>query len=327
MPCFFIGARSARRKGFTLVELLVVIAIIGILIAMLLPAIQAARESARRANCASNLKQLSNGVLLYADRNSEQVPPYGVGEGAWSQSWYALMLPVMEQQATFDSFVIRNRADTGTNETAHRAYRSPLALCPTRGFRITNVRDIGNSQAMDYSAVGLITIGSTLDNTMFRITNPGDQYVPNPGGPIINPAQRPANNNQIRSRVSIGGVTDGMTYTAFFGEKHVTPEKIGQQDFDSPSPTTAHYPYWGAVRAMSVGLAQRHDNPHMQGNRQDWNVPGAETEGKYHFGSWHPGVTQFAFGDTRVVAVKNYAAASALISMGARGDGTPFNLP
>ncbi len=112
---------SPRRRGFTLVELLVVIAIIGVLVALLLPAIQFAREASRRINCASNLKQIGIGLHSYHDvhktfppetiwmANNSQNPrptnPMGGPEIATEVrnfTWIALMLPQMEQQGLYD---------------------------------------------------------------------------------------------------------------------------------------------------------------------------------------------------------------------------------
>jgi len=102
-----MNTRTSRR-GFTLVELLVVIAIIGVLVALLLPAVQAAREAARRMSCANNLKQVGLGLQNYHD--AFKTFPFGVRtQGAtltrrWGPSWWIGVLPFMESNNLYDQF-------------------------------------------------------------------------------------------------------------------------------------------------------------------------------------------------------------------------------
>ena len=105
---------SRRTEGFTLVELLVVIAIIGILIALLLPAVQAAREAARRSQCVNNLKQVGIALHNYHDSH-KSFPPRGVfGDGKtavphepYHHTWLTAILPYLEQQPLYDSTDMR----------------------------------------------------------------------------------------------------------------------------------------------------------------------------------------------------------------------------
>ncbi len=101
-----------HRKGFTLVELLVVIAIIGILVALLLPAIQAAREAARRTECNNNMKQFALAAQNYHD-TYDTFPRFAMrayrGNNAWCSHWegfsvHTMLLPFIEEQATWDMF-------------------------------------------------------------------------------------------------------------------------------------------------------------------------------------------------------------------------------
>src|SRR3712207_2645414 len=100
--------RVQTRRGFTLIELLVVIAIIGVLIALLLPAVQSAREAARRAQCTNNLKQLGLAMQGYIDANGALPPtsasgfPAGVLMNDFSMK--VRLLPFLEQTTIFNAF-------------------------------------------------------------------------------------------------------------------------------------------------------------------------------------------------------------------------------
>src|SRR5688572_524205 len=105
---------ASTRRGFTLVELLVVIAIIGILIALLLPAVQRARESARMTHCKNNIKQLSLACLTYHDAFNEFPRSSNhllgtVAKGNHGFSWIAKVLPFLEQANLHDALDFTKR--------------------------------------------------------------------------------------------------------------------------------------------------------------------------------------------------------------------------
>jgi prepilin-type N-terminal cleavage/methylation domain-containing protein len=134
------GRLSQARRGFTLVELLVVIAIIGVLVALLLPAVQAAREAARRAQCTTNLKNLALAVLNFEDANKYLPAPATVGDFRFEPmlprraygSWAIDILPFIEQAALHNSIDLKK--PTGMSDPVNAAARAtPLEImrCPT----------------------------------------------------------------------------------------------------------------------------------------------------------------------------------------------------
>ena len=155
-----------KRRGFTLVELLVVIAIIGVLVALLLPAVQAAREAARRMQCGNNMKQIGLALQNYHDTFLSL--PYGararfiagvpIPQGQTNRvgpSWYVGILPFCEQKALYDLMDARDKIDgrydqAGNNLTTMggvaKGQKISWMLCPSSPLPQQETKGSGNSR-------------------------------------------------------------------------------------------------------------------------------------------------------------------------------------
>ena len=152
--------RLTRSFGFTLVELLVVIAIIGVLVALLLPAVQAVRESARRMQCTNNLKQLGLALHNFHDTNKifpaarDQLGTSPSLSTLWVASWTPHVLPYIEQQGLYQQYRLdRTWDDASTNGAANGPITKnvPTFTCPSAPAR--NTRPANSQRAnIDYAA-------------------------------------------------------------------------------------------------------------------------------------------------------------------------------
>ena len=231
--------RQARTHGFTLVELLVVIAIIGILVGLLLPAVQSARESARRLQCANNIRNLALGSLQHLQANN-YYPSGGWGWG-WSGDpnrgfgktqpggWGYSVLPYVEQQSLHDMGM--GQTDAVRRQQGALMVAIPLKVfnCPTRRptkVRVyvhpvdyVNINRPAGAGRGDYAAnAGDGSVGDGATDTF----GPSDVDGKNGWSPLCTDTTGVL---AVRSEYKRAAIKDGTTHTLLIGERYLNPDK------------------------------------------------------------------------------------------------------
>lgn len=340
-----------KRKGFTLVELLVVIAIIGVLVALLLPAVQAAREAARRAQCQNNLKQIGLAFALHHDAhgffpsggwgfNFVGDPDEGFGAsqpGGWSYS----VLPYMEQLPLHDfgrgTPVTNGSTNTikkGTNTTIVQT-PVPTFMCPSRGRTQvaptccapvnTNYEPQMPMAKMDYAANfgdASYCNGNSACPCLVSLNSqvPGNVVVGKNGSFTSWPSEEYITGIVfVRSEVRIAQVTDGTTHTYAAGEKHIDP--LGYEDESDSGNDWSMYSGTqdDTVRTTHYDPAANILNTPLQDTSQ---VAAAN----HRFGSAHPGGSYFAMCDGSVQFVSDDVSPEIHRRLGNRQDSLTVSL-
>ena len=290
------------RMGFTLVELLVVIAIIGVLVALLLPAVQAAREAARRTQCQNNMKQIGLAFHLFHDAKKKfpvaavdyVTPPTGVA----TSSCHTFLLPYLEESAAFSLYQFDKNWNHPANLPAIKTI-VPTFICPSYG---ENGRSItANGGVADYATSTRIVSGANraINIMQSRGVDLTSHLSKLPDGSLViwGTLREQGNTNPNPPTVSIKTITDGTSKTFLFFEDVGRPHYL--RDSSAPATNSAvQGPRWA--------------------DRENWFVTHDYPLFNYHNSNeiyaTHVGGAMFLFADASVhfitseIADNNYCA-------------------
>lgn len=334
-----------RRRAFTLVELLVVIAIIGILVALLLPAIQAAREAARRSQCSNNVKQISLAALNFHDAR-KGMPPMRIVDG--DRTWMGLILPYLEEAQVADLWDYRLGCFYDQTYKCRTAIITGY-LCPSAAHE---AKIIGVAQSNDGhthartdpapEAGGLPYQGSISDYKGVRgstcdvktpdgsivTTTPSDNWdnsnshyldgpIPQCEKKAITYTTSPNTRGVAtwKPRISMKSITDGTSKTFLCGEVGRGISEIDQVfngDFYPAYPIGETKPFCQRCGLEPVPLGVIPTNPEVYGDKG--------------FGGMHKGIVMFSMCDGSVQAISRDIDGAVLDSMATRAGNDPYEL-
>ena len=310
---------------FTLVELLVVIAIIGILVALLLPAIQAAREAARRTQCTNHLKQFGLAIHQF-ELAKKAIPPSRVP--CHNGTWYSVLWPYLEQGSIEDAWdPAKSYQEQPEQNLVHQV---AIFYCPSRrsppqlSIRGDGYGSFPHRPGALGDYAGVCGDGRYPDNP----ADGANGYFVH-GGPYRSGdglASWAQCNGKDPVRVTyllkFKDVTDGLSQSIFVGEKHVPIcEECEYGDFGIGD-GSIYNPNWDTTVVRWVGFGA-------------WRLATSPTDlgrgfGKdvwfEWFGSHHPGIVQFLFGDGHVEALNTDTSMRVLSYLSRRNDGNVVTL-
>jgi prepilin-type N-terminal cleavage/methylation domain-containing protein/prepilin-type processing-associated H-X9-DG protein len=272
------GPSGFRRRGFTLIELLIVIAIIGILIAMLVPAVQKVRDAANRVWCLNNLKQLGLAIHGYHDAHGNL--PMGISpQGCCRGTWMQLVLPYLEQEAVAKLFPDWGKPggyyfDPPYNECTTK--RIPLLTCPGDTPNAPSQSVTSHNYALNFGNTGLNN--TSANDTLSNLNGVIFQGAPFGKGVAF----------------SLSDIIDG-TSTTLFAAEVVQGQRADLRGFT----------WWGTAAGFETYLAPNSSNPDIVYFNSTYcdpappNPPCAIAAGNNTFAarSRHSGGVQVLFGD------------------------------
>jgi prepilin-type N-terminal cleavage/methylation domain-containing protein len=279
---------SRKPHAFTLIELLVVIAIIGVLVGLLLPAVQQARESARRASCTNKLKQLGLAVHNYADVNKELPPLARMGAAgqttpAWA--WSALLLPFIEEVNLHSTLGVGSGQPTSN---AALATQLDSFLCPSdTPPRANSPRGMGGG--IQFGLSNYPAVSSEGVRVYMHSNQPQ-----NATGVFV--ARTPTSGEPIRK---FKDITDGSSNTLLIGER--ATDQLLVYNGSPLNDNDRCYTSWTAVSRPDVDSSGYQGLMEIAGSTgEPLNSAAPTWMYRHSFRSTHPGGSQFATADAAV---------------------------